>query len=61
MEQSKWQPVMLVATHRVECKCGTLAIFVTLDEDIGEDGERDFRYTAWCQVCFERAQEEVDT
>lgn len=59
-QPSKWQPVMLVAESRVECKCGALAIFVTLTQDIGEDGERDFRYTAWCQECFEKAQEGID-
>ena len=56
----KWQPVMLVADHRVECACGTLAIFVMLDEQTSDDGERDFGYTVWCQDCFKSAQEAED-
>lgn len=58
--ESRWQPIMLVASHRVECECGALAIFVILDEEeVGEDGKHDFDYTAWCQSCFEKAQAEV--
>lgn len=55
-EQAKWQPVMLVKSGgRLECECGALAIFVCLDEN--EDGDG-VDYTAWCQECFSKAQEE---
>lgn len=56
-EQAKWQPVMLVKQGRLECSCGALAIFVCLDES--EDGEETLLdYTAYCQDCFSRAQQE---
>ena len=51
---SKWQPVMLVADHRLDCHvCGALAVFVVLEET-GEEWD----YTAWCQDCWQKAQEE---
>lgn len=56
-EPVTWQPVMLIASRRVECRCGAKAIFVILDgapEDIEE-----WDYTAWCQTCFEREQQET--
>ncbi len=61
MTQPKWQPVVVVLAdaRRLECECGTLAVFVVLDEVIGDDGKKDFDYTAWCQECFAKAQEEV--
>jgi hypothetical protein len=52
-----WQPVMLVVTNRIECRCGAKAIFVVLNGapiDVSE-----WEYTAWCQHCFEREQEEA--
>jgi hypothetical protein len=58
MEILKWQPVMLVLEKRMECDCGALAIFVTLDYTVGEDGKRDYKYNAWCQHCFKKAQDE---
>ena len=44
-----WQPVMILTEQPVLCECGKLAIIMTL---IGED------YTAYCQACFEREDEE---
>lgn len=58
--QPKWQPVMLVKRDRLECACGTLAIFIVLDEEIVADGKRDFDYTAWCQACYAQAQRPVE-
>jgi hypothetical protein len=57
MSQAKWQPVMLVKQDRLECSCGTLAIFVCLEESLDDEGEKLFDYTAWCQECFSKAQE----
>lgn len=51
---------MLVKQDRLECSCGTLAIFVCLEEHTDEDGEKLFDYTAWCQECFSKAQEEEE-
>jgi hypothetical protein len=59
-KQSKWQPILLIVEHRMECECGALAIFVRLDDEIHEDGKHNFKYTAWCQDCFMKAQEEVE-
>lgn len=58
----KWQPVMLIADGRIECKCGALAIFVTMTESEEEapEGKRDMDYKGWCQECFAKAQEETD-
>lgn len=58
MSNAKWQPIMLVKQDRLECSCGALAIFVVLNEELAEDGKKDFDYTAWCQECFSKAQEE---
>lgn len=54
-----WQPVMLITTKRVECRCGAKAIFVILDgapDDIPE-----WDYTALCQDCFVREQQEASS
>ncbi len=57
--QSKWQPVMLVVSRRVECKCGALAIFVT-----GKLTDNPDEYAVledvdvWCQECWQKEQEE---
>lgn len=56
--ETKWQPVMLVKQGRLECSCGTLAIFVCLEESEEEDGGKLLDYTAWCQECFSNAQKE---
>jgi hypothetical protein len=60
MAQHKWQPVMLVLDERLECGvCGALAIFVVLlDRTRGAEGKEDFDYTAWCQFCWVKAEEE---
>jgi hypothetical protein len=59
-DQAKWQPVMLVKQRRLECACGILAIFVCLEEVIDYDGDTLFDYTAWCQDCFSKAQQEQE-
>jgi hypothetical protein len=56
--QPKWQPVLLVTTHRIECECGALAIFVVLVERIDEDGMQQLRYNAFCQPCFQKDSED---
>ena len=53
----KWQPVMLVADHRIECACGALAIFIVLNEDDSDVTHTDWGYTAWCQTCWANEQE----
>jgi len=58
----KWQPVMLVTDRRIECACGSLAIFVVLNRD-EDDRDRDtthtdWGYTAWCQTCWAHAQDD---
>ena len=56
---AKWQPVMLVAERRLEChQCGALAVFVVLE--VAADGDV-WDYTAWCQDCWQHAQESDDT
>lgn len=54
-ERAVWQPLMLITPERLECTCGNKAIFlcVALDAD-GDlcDGE------AFCQSCFEKAQQD---
>jgi len=60
-QQSKWQPVMLIASHRIECECGALAIFVVLEEAESEEvGKRDMDYTSWCRDCWQKVQEESE-
>lgn len=54
---AKWQPIMLITEKRFECKCGAMAIFVQLWSPDVDDAEEDWRYKAYCQDCFERAQE----
>jgi len=57
----KWQPIMLIVNHRIECDCGALAIFVILnEEERDEDGKYNWNYTAWCQSCWKKAQEELE-
>ncbi len=63
-ESARWQPVLLIAQHRIECTtCGSLAsIFVQLiDEEISADGEPAYYYywVPCCQVCWEKAEAEV--
>lgn len=53
----KWQPVMLVTQGRIECDCGALAVFVILDG--APNRIEEWNYSAWCQQCFEREQEQV--
>ena len=57
---AKWQPVILIVEKRLECVCGNLAIFVVIDNYEKREGEEkeDMDYTAWCQDCWEHAQEE---
>ena len=54
----KWQPVMLIVEKRLECQCGTLAIFVILDGNAQRGDKEDMDYSAWCQECWHHAQEE---
>jgi hypothetical protein len=61
----KWQPVVLIADHRIECgQCSALAVIVILDNehegipDALHTGQSDWGYTAWCQACWAKAQEE---
>jgi len=60
MEEVKWQPMMLIVNKRIECECGTLAIFISgkvVDNENNSLEEVNF----WCQACFgEKAQEEAD-
>ena len=59
--ESKWQPVMLIAKRRVECRCGALAIFVSLEQVEREEGKpADVLYSAWCQPCWAKEVEEGD-
>jgi hypothetical protein len=61
---AKWQPIMFILDERLECECGTLAIFVSVlqpeDAELSEEGKRDLHYKAYCQSCFEKAQEEEE-
>jgi len=56
--QSKWQPVMLVMSKRLECQCGSLAIFVVLDGNEKRGDKEDMDYSAWCQECWAKEQDE---
>ena len=59
--EPKWQPVMLIARRRVECACGALAIFVSLEQVEREEGKpADVLYSAWCQSCWAREVEADD-
>ncbi len=57
-EVSRWQPVVMVVNRRLECKCGSLAVFVS-----GQISEKSEEYNiledvdVWCQACFVKAQE----
>jgi hypothetical protein len=61
-EQLKWQPVMIVTNKRLECACGSLAIFVTgkvplpLRHDDEYNSLEDV--DVWCQDCFQKYQEQ---
>jgi len=57
-EDIKWQPLMAVVLGgRIECSCGNQAIFVVgkLKFDTHSCLEE---VEAYCQMCFERLQEE---
>ncbi len=57
-ESARWQPVLLIAQHRIECGCGSLAtIFVQQEE---EDGKPAYYWVPCCQPCWEKAIEEVE-
>jgi len=43
------QPVLLVTDKPMLCECGKPAIILTLEND---------DYTAWCQACFEKEEDE---
>ncbi len=62
MSENRWQPVMVVADHRIECKCGNLAIFLSLEDDDtpsgSDDGHRDMKYWTSCQSCYEKQMKE---
>lgn len=63
----KWQPVMLIVTDRVECgQCHALAVFIVLSEpttapdDATGTDKTDMTYSAYCQACFEQAQQDEE-
>lgn len=51
-----WQPLIVIMRERIECDCGTKAIFIELDHHETTDGENEYGYVAWCQDCWEREQ-----
>jgi len=56
-ETAVWQPLMLITPERLECRCGARAVFLltAIDADGNIcDG------MAYCQPCFQRAQDEED-
>jgi hypothetical protein len=56
----KWQAVMIIAPNRLEChECGSLALFVLLEEREKETvpGIKDYNHTCYCQDCFQKEQE----
>lgn len=53
----KWQPVILVLNRRMECACGSMAVFVTGQIPQDEDYNILEEVDAWCQDCFTTAQE----
>ncbi len=53
-KEMRWQPIMLLAPDRIECKCGALAIFVALELEEAPDH---FIFQPYCQPCFKAAQE----
>ncbi|GAC1468808.1 MAG: hypothetical protein PVS3B3_35250 [Ktedonobacteraceae bacterium] len=59
MENQRWQPVTLVLNARLECKCGSLAVFVTGKVSGASDEYNTLNNVdVWCQDCFTKAQEE---
>lgn len=55
--QYKWQPVMLVTDHRIECEeCGALAVFIVVEGYV--DSQSQASVDAYCQECFKRHQDE---
>ncbi len=59
--EPKWQPVMLIAKRRVECACGALAIFISLEQQERAEGKpADVLYSAWCQSCWAKEIEADD-
>lgn len=54
VEADRYQPLMAVTQQRLECECGTLAIYVILIQDDGKDKNG---LCFYCQSCFEEACE----
>lgn len=57
IELERAQPMMIFSDRRLDCECGTLAIYLglQLDPDFPEDRERN-RAVFYCQACFESMQ-----
>lgn len=53
IEANRYQPLMAVTNERLECECGTLAIYVVFIQCL--DGKNATCF--YCQSCFEEAQE----
>lgn len=49
-EARKWQPVVVITDHRLECACGALAIFVS--GKVGDKYNSLNDVDVWCQDCF---------
>jgi hypothetical protein len=59
----KWQSVMIIAPHRLEChECGSLALFIVLEQREEETipGIKDYNHTSYCQDCFQKEQEKEE-
>jgi len=58
MSDVRWQPVVMVVDRRVECQCGSLAVFVTGKVSDSSDEYNSLEdVDVWCQDCFTRHQE----
>jgi hypothetical protein len=61
---SKWQPIILVLEDgkRLEClECGALAVIMTgIVADAGDISHVLNSADAWCQQCYDKAQEKME-
>ena len=55
IEADRFQPLMAITQERLECDCGSLAIFVLMIQD---DSKEHNALMLMCQSCYEIAQTE---
>ena len=61
MSRARWQPVILILDKRLDCECGSMAVFINgktveVDDDCGFLND----VRAYCQDCWQAYIEEEE-